>query len=270
MVVRVGLVGCGTIGSQLARVLQRDYRYAARLTALHDSDRRRAETLRRLLPSRPPIVSSLADLIRRSDLILEAASPEAARQLLPRALRAHRSLFIMSVGGLLQDQAWRRLARRSRGRVYIPSGALAGLDGVKALAVGKIRRVALTTRKPPRALASSPYVVRRGWRLSALRRPRVLFEGSPRRAVEAFPQNTNVAAALTLAVGRARPTPRIRVVADPALRANIHELEIEGDCGRICTRIESRPSANPKTSELAVRSAVATLHRIFDTVLIGT
>ena len=176
----------------------------------------------------------------------------------------------MSVGGLLRDRTWQRLARRSRGKVYIPSGALAGLDGVKALAVGRIRRLALTTRKPPRALASAPYVRRRRLRLERLTRASVLFEGSPRAAVEAFPQNTNVAAALMLASGGSRARPRIRVVADPAIRRNVHELEVEGDCGRIHCRIESRPSANPKTSELAVRSAIATLGRIFDSVLVGT
>jgi aspartate dehydrogenase len=97
-----------------------------------------------------------------------------------------------------------------------------------------------------------------------------VFEGSARAVVEAFPQNTNVAAALTLASGLSEGRTRIRVVADPTIRVNIHELEVEGDCGRIHCTIESRPSANPKTSELAVRSAVATLGRLFDSVLIGT
>ena len=176
----------------------------------------------------------------------------------------------MSVGGLLRDQTWQRLARRSRSRVYLPSGALAALDGVKAMAVGRILRLSLTTRKPPRALASAPYVRRRRLHLERLTRPSVIFEGSPRAVVGAFPQNTNVAAALALAGGRAGARARIRVVADPSIRRNIHELDVQGDCGRIRCRIESRPSANPKTSELAVRSAVATLARIFDPVHLGT
>ena len=276
--VRVGLVGCGTIGSQLAFALQRGYPDAARIVALHDVDRAHAMALRRRLIDAPPIVS-LPELIRRSQLIVEAASADVAAQVVRRTLRANRSVFVMSVGGLLRDRSWQRLASRSRGKIYVPSGALAGLDGVKALAVGRIRRLSLTTRKPPRALASAPYVLRKHLHLERLTRPSVIFEGSPRAAVEAFPQNTNVAATLTLAASRSgvrwsddhpRTRVRIRVVADPTIRVNVHELEVEGDCGRLRCRVESRPSINPKTSEIAVRSAVATLGRLFDSVLIGT
>ena len=112
---------------------------------------------------------------------------------------------------------------------------------------------------------------RRGLRLERLTRPAVIFEGTPRAVVRAFPQNTNIAAALSLASGAGGgPVTRIRVVADPAARRNVHELDVEGDCGRIRCRIESRPSANPKTSELAVRSAIASLGRFFDQVNVGT
>lgn len=275
--VRVGLVGCGTIGSQLAKALERTYQQTARITALLDCDSRHALALQAQLRSHPPMVS-LPQLIQRSDLVVEAASAEVVGEVVRKALQADRIVFVMSVGGLLADQRWLRLARRSRGRIYIPSGALAGLDGVKALAVGRIRQVSLTSRKPPKALASAPYVQRRRLRLARLTRPRVVFEGSPRAVVKAFPQNTNIAAALTLAIhqqangaGSRRASPiRIRIVADPTTRVNTHELDVVGDCGRIQCRIESRPSRNPKTSELAVRSAIATLGRIFDSVLIGT
>lgn len=266
--VRVGLVGCGAIGSRLALALQRHYPHAARITALHDKDPRPARALARRLHPRPPL-TSLSRLIRTSHVVIEAASIDAARRLLPEALRANRTIVVMSVGALLRDSSWRRLARRSRGRIYVPSGALAGLDAVKAMAVGRIRRISLITRKPPRALASAPYVRRKGLRLERLRRPLTIFEGSPRRVVAAFPQNTNVAAAAALA-GRAPGRTRVRVVADPTIRRNVHELEVTGDCGRVQVRVESRPSANPRTSELAVRSAVATLGRLFDSVVIGT
>ena len=267
--VRVGLVGCGTIGSRLAMALQQAYRKTARITALHDVDRTHALALSARLTPKPPLVS-LPILIRKSQVVIEAASADAAGRVVRAALRANRDVFVMSVGGLLRDRRWQALARRSSGKVYIPSGALAGLDGVKALAVGRVTRLSLTTRKPPRALADAPYVRAKQLRLTRLTRPRLLFEGSARRAVKAFPQNTNVAAALTLAAGHAGARARIRVIADPTIRSNVHELDIHSDCGRIRCRMESRPSANPKTSELAVRSAVATLGRIFDTVLIGT
>jgi aspartate dehydrogenase len=266
---RVGLVGCGTIGTQLAIALQRRYANRARITALHDSNPAHARALQRRLRPRPP-VTSLPQLLRACQLVIEAASVEAASCLVGEALRAGRDVFVMSVGALAQDRRWPQLARRAGRRVYIPSGALAGLDGVKAMALGRIRRVRLTTRKPPGALAAAPFVRRRRLRLERLARPVVLFEGSPRQVVRAFPQNTNVAAALALAAGPSGARARIRVVADPALRRNVHEVDVEADCGAIRCRVESRPSANPKTSELAVRSAVAALGRIFGEVQLGT
>ena len=267
--VAVGLIGCGTIGSQLALALARTYRHAARITALHDVDASRARLLQRRLASHPPIVS-LRQLIARSRLVLEAASAEMAAPVAVLALTANRDVFIMSVGGLLRDRAWQRAASRSTGRLYIPSGALAAVDGIKALSIGRIRRLSLVTRKPPKALMSAPYVRRHRLDLSRLQQPKELFEGTPSQVVNAFPQNTNIAAALTLAAGARSATPTIRVIADPTIRVNRHELEVDADCGSIRCQIESAPSANPKTSELAVRSAVATLGRIFDRVQIGT
>jgi aspartate dehydrogenase len=267
--VRVGLVGCGTIGAQLARALQRNYPHAAKLVALHDVDRAHAAALKRRLRGDPPIVS-LPALIRMADLVIEAASADVAGEVVRRSLRAGRSVFVMSVGGLLRDRTWQRLARRSRARVHIPSGALAGLDGVKALAVGTIRSVSLTTRKPPRAFLAAHGARRSRLPAGRLTRPSVLLEGSPAAVVKAFPQNTNVAAALLLASGAPPSRMRVRVVADPTIRVNVHEVEVRGDCGRIRCTIQSRPSTNPKTSELAVRSAIATLGRLFDRVVIGT
>ena len=261
---RVGLVGCGTIGSQLALAIDRRYSHTARLVALHDQDQQQALRLQRRLRHSPRLCS-LPALIQRSQLILEAASAAAAPTVVRAAIRAHRDVFVMSVGGLLSDSAWQRLAQRSGSRVYLPSGALAGLDGVKAMAVGRIKTISLTTRKPPTALAGAPHLKER--RFS--RRPVAVFEGSARAVVRAFPQNTNIAAALTFA-SRNRRRVRVRVIADPTIRMNMHELDVVGDCGRIRCRIESRPSANPKTSELAVRSALATLDGILNPIHIGT
>ena len=266
---RVGLIGCGTIGSQLALSLQKLFAHEARLVALHDSNPEAAADLKRRMRSSASIVS-LVDLIRKSDLVLEAASGVLVPEVIERCLRANRDLLVMSVGGLLLKDAWRRQVKKSKSRVYIPSGALAGLDGIKAMAIGRLSQATLTTRKPPKALESAPYVKQRGFGLDQLTRAMILFEGTPREAVKHFPQNTNVAAALALASGLPESQILVRVVADPTLARNRHELDIEGDCGRIQCTIESRPSQNLKTSELAVRSAVAVLHRIFDKVQIGT
>jgi aspartate dehydrogenase len=271
-------VGCGAIGCALAQAIERRYANAAKLVAVVDRDRARARLLQQRLASHPPIVS-LPTLIRRSHLVIEAASVSAAPRVARLALAANRDVLVMSAGGLLAHRAaWQRLSQRARGRLHVPSGALSGLDGVKAMAVGTITRIGLTTRKPPQALASSPFVRSKRLRLTRLRRPTVLFRGSPEEAIKAFPQNVNVAATLALAAGggmgsspRRRPRITVRVVADPTIHVNVHEVDVQGDCGRLNVRVESRPSAtNPKTSELAIRSALATLNQLLTSVRIGT
>ena len=266
---RVGLIGCGTIGSALAVSLKQSFAHTARLTALHDADAEAAAELKRRLRISVPVVS-LAELIRKSDLILEAASSALVPELVERCLRANRDILVLSVGGLLLKDAWRKKIRRSKSRIFIPSGALAGLDGIKAMAIGRLSQATLTSRKPPKAFQSVPYMQQRGFGLDQLTHPLIVFEGSPKEVVKLFPQNTNVAAALALACGLPNDQIKVRVVADPTLKHNRHELDVEGDCGRIRCEIESKPSQNPKTSELAVRSAIATLHRIFDNVQVGT
>ncbi|MBI3324239.1 MAG: DUF108 domain-containing protein [Candidatus Omnitrophica bacterium] len=275
MMTRVGIVGCGAIGSALAKAVDRSYADRAKVVALADCELAHAKQLQQQLRSRPSIVS-IPELIRRSQLVVEAASVSVAERVARLALAADRDVLVMSAGGLLAG-GWRPAARRSRGRLYVPSGALSGLDGLKAMALGTIRRIRLTTTKPPKALASAPGVRALGKRLEQLRRRRVVFRGSPAQAVRAFPQNTNVAATMALGCAwqTARPSCRVpmtvQVVADPAAIGNRHELEIEADCGRISVRVESRPSAkNPRTSELAIRSALASLAQLLQPVRIGT
>ncbi len=270
----VAIVGCGTIGTALAQAIARDHGQAAQVIALVDPNRAHALRLQAQLTPRPTICI-LSDAIRRCRLIVEAASATVSSRVARLALAADRDVLIMSTGGLLLGPStWRAKARRSRGRLLVPSGGLCGLDGAKAMAVGTIRRIRLTTRKPPKGLSTAPFVLARRLRLDRLRRPRLLFEGSPRQAVTAFPQNTNVAATLALAcVGAIQPVPDVivRVIADPTTTLNSHEVEIDGDAGRLRSRLESRPAVtNPKTSEMAVRSAMATIRQYFEPVRIGT
>jgi aspartate dehydrogenase len=179
-------------------------------------------------------------------------------------------MLVMSTGGLLEHQA---LLRRALGKgipIYLPSGALAGLDGIKGGAIGRWRSITLTTRKPPQAFVGAPGLMGRKILPGRLRRPRLLFQGSPYEASSAFPQNINVAATLMLAARGTRRT-RVRIMMDPSIRQNIHEIEAVGSFGRIFTRTENWPSPeNPKTSQLAVLSAVATLREILQPLRVGT
>ncbi|MBI3332764.1 MAG: DUF108 domain-containing protein [Candidatus Omnitrophica bacterium] len=236
----------------MAREIQTQFRGVARLIGLYDRDLEAAARLsRRLRPSVPVLTPQ--QMIPRCQLLIEAASCDAVGELLPQAVRHRRPILVMSTGGLLANPGWVAKAAALKVPIHLPSGALAGLDGVKGAASGRLRSVTLTTRKPPTAFAGVP---------KNLRRPRLLFQGSARRAAAAFPQNINVAATLALA-GLGPTRTRVRLIADPTIRENIHEVEAVGDFGRLMVRTHNRPSReNPKTSQLAVLSAIATLRQI--------
>ena len=265
----IGLVGCGAIGRRLAGEIRTRLRGTARLIGIYD---RHPEAARRLarrfhppLPILPP-----KQLIARSQLLIEAASTQAVGELLPEVIRRRRAMLVMSTGGLLEHSHLLRQAASRSIPLYLPSGALCGLDGVKAGSMGELRSVTLTTRKPPRAFHGAPGIKYRRIRLSAIRAPRLLFEGPASKAVAGFPQNVNVAATLALAGLGPRKT-RVRLIADPGIRKNIHEIDAVGTFGRLTVRTENRPSReNPKTSELAVLSAIATLRQILQPLKIGT
>ncbi len=267
--VTIGLVGCGTIGTKLAQEIQSRFRGIARLSGIYDCDPQKAIRLSHRLSAPVPFLSP-REIVARCSIIIEAASSQAVGELLPHVIRHRKVILVMSTGGLLKQRKLLEKARRLKIPIYLPSGALVGLDGIKAAAIGRLRRVTLTTRKPPRAFAGAPGIARKRISISSIRSPRLLFQGSANQAVAAFPQNINVAATLALAgIGPVRT--RVRIIADPSVRQNIHEVEALGEFGRLTTRTENKPAKeNPRTSQLAVFSAIATLQQILQPVRVGT
>jgi aspartate dehydrogenase len=179
--------------------------------------------------------------------------------------------MIMSVGGVAgRLKQLNALAKNNHSRVYIPSGALSGIDALKAANIGRINKVILTTIKNPASFRGVKYIETRGINLNKIKKDTVLFSGKAAEAVKYFPQNINVAAVLSLAGIGVNKT-RVRIIASPEVTRNIHEVRIESGAGNITTRTENvlHPD-NPKTSYLAVLSAVAMLKQILGPVKIGT
>jgi aspartate dehydrogenase len=266
---RIGIVGCGAIGSKIAEAVCSDLKGKALLSALYDEDSDKARKLAGLLKKRNIVVSSLRGLIKKADFVVEASSSLASGGIARGALSAGRDCMIMSVGGLLDARDIFKLAQEKSCFVYVPSGAICGVDGLKAHKLAGIKKITLITRKPPDALKDSPYVIKNKLNLKALKEEREIFDGSAREAVKFFPQNINVAATLSLA-GLGREKTRVKIICSPCSK-NIHEIEIESGAGKTFIRCENEPSPdNPKTSYLAVLSAIATLRQIFEAVKIGT
>lgn len=257
---KIGIVGCGAIGSKIAQTIEKDLKRNAELMAICDKDIEKAEQLKGRLNKRVRVLP-LSELIKKSDFVIEAASAGVSAKVAEEAISSGKDVLLMSVGGLLKREDIFQKARRRGVSLYLPSGAICGLDGLKAAAVSGIKKITLTTRKPANALPA---------RFANIKEETVIFSGNACEAVKEFPQNINVAATLSLAGLGAEKT-FVRIIASPDITRNTHEVEIESEAGRIFSRTENVPSLkNPKTSYLAVLSAIATLRQIFDTVKIGT
>jgi aspartate dehydrogenase len=265
---KVGIAGVGAIGQLLATALDRgDVR--AELIGISDLNRALAETVVGKLKRATPILS-LDELVGRSDLVVEAARQEALPEIVPKVLAAGKDLMVMSVGGLIGHEEWFRMAEDLGRRIYVPSGAIAGLDGLKAACRGRVDLVTLTSRKPVAALRGTKYVVEKGIDLEALQGETIIFDGSPEAACKAFPTTSNVAASLRLAVGASVPV-QVRVAAVPGGTQNIHEITAQGEFGNLRMVVENVPSAsNPRTSALAALSALATLDGLTRSLRVGT
>ena len=268
--VRVGILGCGAIGSRIARSIKRECGDRATVTALFDINPAKSRDLQKHLPYKNIVKRSYSQLLTSCDLMVEAVNAPDTRTIVRRALSAKKDVLVMSVGKFLDGGSIIKMAYKQGARLLIPSGAVAGIDAVKAAALGRIERVTLTTRKPVYGFNDNAYVQKRRINLSQIKKETVLFEGGVREAVQCFPQNINVAATIALACG-ARDKMRIRISTSPEFKVNSHELEVVGEFGRMTTKTENVVCPdNPKTSFLAVLSAVQALKQYFQEVKIGT
>jgi aspartate dehydrogenase len=269
---KIGIVGCGAIGSSLAKVIVKNFSKEARLCGLYDLNKAKSGSLSQKLSGNSSLVMfNLKQLAAKSELVIEAASAKVSWDVAKYTLARGKDIMIMSVGGVANRlKQLNGLAKKNGGRVYIPSGALCGIDAVKAAAAGKIKRITLTTTKNPLAFKGVKFIEDKGIKLSGIKKDTVLFSGTARQAVKLFPQNINVAAVLGLAGVGVNKT-IVRIIASPKVIRNIHEIKVEAGAGNISGRTENilHPD-NPKTSYLAVLSAVAMLKRILEPVVIGT
>jgi len=266
---KIGIVGCGAIGSYIAKSCQKDLSDRITLSGICDSDNSKAATLSKKLKNKVDIYT-INEIVKISDLIIEAASKDVASAVAKKALESGKSVMVMSIGGLLGKEDLFKLAREKNAKIYLPSGAICGLDALKAASIAGIKKVTLTTKKSPKSLEGAPYLLEKKIDLTKIDKETTIFEGSASEAVKGFPKNINVAALLSLAGIGAKKT-KVKIIASPSINCNIHEILVNGNFGSFTTRTENIPfPENPKTSFLAALSAVATLKSIVNEVKIGT
>lgn len=275
---RIGIIGCGTIGTELALAIDKSHVKNANIVFLFDSITNASLDLRDKLKNYPSVFSKSSQLISSSpfeeaDIIVEAASQAAVKTFAKKIVSSNKSLMIMSIGALSDAHLLKELYNtviKHDSHIYLPTGAIAGIDALCSVKQ-HLDFVMLTTTKNPKSLAGAPFFDLTNIRLETIRKRKLLYDGDASNAIKMFPTNINVAVLLSLA-GVGTEKTRVRVIADPNVDRNEHEIIARGKFGEILIVVRNVPSLhNPKTSYLASLSAIECLRRICDDkIRIGT
>lgn len=247
MTPRFALIGFGAIAEEMVRCLEQ----SGELDALAGALVRRERPAERF-----PLVRDIEALLALApDVVVECAGHDAMRAFGPAVLARGTRLLCSSVGVLADAGFAARLAGAAQppAQLLIPSGAVAGIDGLLAARSAGLRRVTYTSVKPPGAWKGTPGE-------SRLRAERTtFFEGSAREAALQYPQNANVGATVALA-GLGLDRTAVRLVSDPQASGPLGIIEAEGDFGRLRFEILAYASPrNPKTSLLTAHSLLMAL-----------
>jgi len=237
MAFKVGVIGVGTIGGYLVEQIKRDKTLS--LCFVFDTDKKKVKNFPKRI-----VAGSIEEAIsKKPGLIVESASQQAVADYAPKALRSC-DMLILSVGALARKQtecAIKSACAKTGNRLFVPSGSIIGIDGIRAMR-RQLRSVQMTTRKPPKSLGRSD------------KTEKVLYSGSARKACALFPKSVNISATVSLnGIGFDRT--KIKVVSDPKVNVNVHTVRAEGSFGGFFVRVEGKPSKNPSTSSTAAISA---------------
>jgi aspartate dehydrogenase len=265
---RVGLAGLGGVGLEVARKLIDGAVPGLVLAAVSVRD---ADKARKNLPQIGDMIAlrSYEALADDCDIVVECLPPEHFRKIAESAIAKGRLFVPLSVAQLLDNWDLVARAKEKGARILVPTGALIGLDAVRAAAEGNIKSVTMVTRKPPGGLDGAPHLVKNGISVKNLKEPLKVFDGTARDGARGFPANVNVAAALSLA-GIGPDKTRLEIWADPALTRNTHRIDVESEVARFSMSIEGVPSANPRTGKIVALSTLAALRGLVSELKVGT
>lgn len=249
---KIGLIGSGNIGKFLLQSINENQLLkGSKIVSLCARNQEKGQRLAK--EYQISYYSTVEEMLESEiDLVIEAATVDVVRNYAASVLKKGKDLVVISVGALADRDFYdqlQMLCKHTETKVYLPSGAIGGLDVLKAAkSIGKLDQVSITTRKPPQALPGAP-----------LDKETVLFTGSAVEAIERFPANINVSIILSLAgIGPEKTT--VTIIADPTVEKNSHSIEAAGSFGKLNVKVENDPMPdNPKTSYLAALSVISTL-----------
>src|SRR5258708_26552256 len=196
----------------------------------------RAKATQKQVGGKVAVVESLKALLKlKPDVVVEAASQQAVRDWGETILKKGIDFMVIATGAYGDPKLWKRhlaVAAKSGARLRLPSGAIAGLDGLLAMRHDSLSRVKYVSIKPPHAWSGTP--AETDFDLPSIKEPTVIFRGTPADAGRLYPKNANLAVTVALC-GAGLDKTEIELVADPTLPAgtNASRLEVTGDSGEL-------------------------------------
>jgi aspartate dehydrogenase len=255
---RLAVIGHGAIARDVMEEI------SARFTGYSLAVLHRSEQSDRVLDGIKHVATLDEVLAWKPDLVIEAAGHDAVLAYVPLCLERGVPVLLSSVGALHEDALFEHLiaqAVRGQTRLVLPSGAIGGLDYVRASQWTEQTVITYESRKPLKAWQDE--LLARGYDLAEIDQPVLLFEGSAREAARLYPSNLNVAATLALA-GIGMDNTQVRVMADPFISGNQHHIHVQSDHGTMSVQFANEPSRlNPKSSRIVAKSIVAAVQQYF-------
>ena len=249
---KIALIGYGAISQMLFDVFKQKKPPIDIVGVL--VRRGRTKATQKAVGKKVAVVEDLKALLKlEPDVVVEAASQQAVRDWGETILEKGVDLMVIATGAYGDPKLWkkhREAAAKSGARLRLPSGAIAGLDGLLAMRLGKLERVKYTSIKPPHAWTGTP--AETDFDLPSIKEPTVIFKGTPADAGRLYPKNANLAVTVALC-GAGLDRTDIELVADPTLPpgTNASRLEVIADSGELrLERLGKSMPDNPKTGVL--------------------
>ena len=249
---KIGLIGFGAIGQEVYKKISRKTIKGYNVIGVFSDD----INLKKL-PKKIKCKSFEELLKKKPSIIIEAASVEACKNYAEKVLKNKIDFVCLSVCSFADKIFFRNvhsLTKKVNNKVYVPTGAISGLDAIAAASLSKeLKYVQLIQRKPPKALLP-PLESKK------IKKEKVLSKSIARKICKDFPKNSNIAATLAIC-GTGFDKTKVIVIADPRVKKNIAEIEAEGKFGKLKIILENNPSSNPKTSRLTAMSVILSLDK---------
>ncbi|WP_153731499.1 aspartate dehydrogenase [Sporosarcina obsidiansis] len=258
---KIGVIGTGNIAQYLLKSINTDGQLEGKITSIFGRNQEVGPRLETQFDTM--FYTDFQEFIDSPiDIVVEAATIDVAIQSIEAVLVSKKDMILSSIGAFKDVNflaAMKEVAQSNGQHIYLPSGAIGGLDLLQsANSVGGLKEVCITTRKSPASLGLEP-----------MNEEACIFDGVALHAIEKFPKNVNVALLLSIA-GLGVNRTKVRVIADPKVQKNTHTIEAEGGFGKMCLIIENEPMPNnPKTSYLAALSILSTLRNRGNFITVG-